>query len=119
MTTSKGKVYLAALRVVEALDVDATLIRMPSHVALALANLQRVVKASCPEPRRAPAQLEAQIQFARENFPKDGAEGETVWALAAAAEALIAEVAFSNTLARKCDALEARLTNLAIEDEDA
>lgn len=40
----KDKVYEAALKVVEALDVDASMIRMPAHLALALVNLQRAVK---------------------------------------------------------------------------
>jgi hypothetical protein len=32
--------------------------------------------------------IDGQVQFAREAFRNDGAEGETVWALAAAAEQL-------------------------------
>lgn len=42
--SSKKEVLQAAEKLVEALDVDASVLRMPAHVAIAIVNLQRAVK---------------------------------------------------------------------------
>lgn len=48
---NRDEVYKAALKVVEALDVDASTIKVPVQIALALVNLQRAVNGASPMPQ--------------------------------------------------------------------
>lgn len=84
MNCSNNKeIYEAALKVVEALDVDASMIKVPVQVAFALINLQRAVNGAAQLPRSL-------------------------------------EEKFADTLARKCDELEAENKEFRkrIEEQD-
>lgn len=119
-----ARVIAAALKVTEALgETDVTKIRVPSVLALALLNLERVVRRSSGEELKHSLKDERQASLYRRwvagELGPDGPNGiHARAALGVALELLKQEQAFADTLAKKCDELAAENERLESENHN-